>query len=193
MVGIIDQYRSQVQQALESVPQARIMEAVAALLEVHRRRGTVFVLCPPEDAGTVEPLVRELAQGAASGPFAFRLVRLYGTPGQVVAWQSEWAYEDVYVEQMRGVIRPGDVVLAVSRQGQSMGMVRALLAARRSGATTIAIVGYDGGMVKDVAAICLHVQSSRPEQIQDAQVMLEHTLSYTLRRLLSTGPGRRAG
>lgn len=181
---LIHQYADEVHDALQNVPEGRIMEGAQALLAVHRRRGTVFVLCPPEESDSVNHFVRELASGIGVGPFAFRLVRLYGSPAQVVAWQNDWAYEDIYAEQMRGVIRRGDAVIAISRRGENLNMVRALQAARRAGATTIAIVGYDGGLMKDVADIVLHVPAHQAEQVEDAEAMLEHVLCITLRRLL---------
>lgn len=188
MLDSIETYRREVYSALSSVSGARIMEAVQALLAVHRRRGTIFVLCPPEDSEAGSLFVRELAQGIGAGPFAFRLVRLYGAASQVIAWQNDWAYEDIYAEQMRGVIRQGDVVVAVSRQGESPAMVRALQSAARAGATSIAITGFDGGSLSQVAHISLHVEARRAEQVEDVQVMLQHMLCSALRRAIQEPP-----
>ncbi len=194
MSTLIDQYRDQVHEAARSVPGERVVAAAHALLEVHRRRGTVFVLCPPEDGESARHFVAALEQGIDAGPFQFRLVRLYGTPAGIIAWQNDWAHEDVYVQQMRAEIRPGDAVIVVSRRGQSLGLARALQAARRSGAVTLAVVGFDGGIARGLADVCLHVRCSRPEQVEDVQVMLAHMLSLSLRHLLdSTTVAREKG
>lgn len=185
MLDSIETYRREVSSALSSVSGARIMEAVQALLAVHRRRGTIFVLCPPEDSEAASHFVRALADGIGAGPFAFRLVQLYGSPGQVVAWQHDWAYEDIYCEQMRGVIRQGDCVVAISRRGDSLSVVRALEAARRAGAATIALVGPGGEPVAQAADIRLDIRAGQAEQVEDVLVMLEHMLCHTLRRLLA--------
>ncbi len=185
MSTLIDQYRDQVHEAVRAISSELVMEAAHALLEVHRRRGTVFVLCPPEDGEGAAHFVNELEQGIGAGPFQFRLVRLYGTPAGVIAWQNDWAHEDIYAQQMRGQIRAGDAVIALWRRGQSLGLARALQAARRSGAVTLAIVGPDAGAARDLADVCLHVRCSRPEQVEDVQVMLAHMLCLSLRHLLS--------
>ncbi len=193
MTSLIDEYRDQVHQAAHTVSAEQVLQAAHALLEVHRRRGTVFVLCPPEDGEAARHFVNSLEQGIGAGPFQFRLVRLYGAPGDIIAWQNDWAHEDIYAQQMRGEIHPGDAVIALSRRGQSLGLVRALQAARRSGATTLAIVGSDGGAIGSLADVTLHVQSERLEQVEDVQVMLAHMLCMSLRRLLDTGaPGQHA-
>ena len=192
MSSTIEAYRDEVHQAAATVPASRISEAARALLDVHRRQGTVFVLCPPEDGESVRHFVHGLEQGIGAGPFRFRLVSLYGAPSQVVAWQNDWAYEDVYARQMHGEIRAGDAVIAVSRRGQGLGLVRALQVARRAGAATLAVVGFDGGEVKGLADVCLHVRCSRLEQVDDVQMMLAHMLCAELRRLLSTDSPRNA-
>ncbi len=187
MSDSISRYREEVHRAAETVPADQVMAAAQALRDVQRRRGTVFVLCPPDDAGSVSHFVSELEQGIGAGLFQFRLVRLYGAADQVIAWQNDWAYEDVYAEQLRAQVRAGDAVIAVSRRGQSLGMARALRAARRSGATALVVVGCDGGELMDLADVCLHVRSDRPEQIADVQTMLAHMLGAGLRQLLGRG------
>lgn len=184
MSALIDRYRDEVYDAARTVPGAQVLEAARALVEAHRRGATVFLLCPPDDGESVGHLAHELQWGIGAGPFRFRLERLFGTPGQVPAWQNDWAYEDIYVAQVHGRVSPGDVLIVISRRGQSLGMVRALEAARHSGATTVAIVGFDGGAIKNLADICLHVRSDRMEQVEDVQMMLAHMLSVTLRQLL---------
>ena len=140
-------------QALHTVPEAQILEAARALQEVHERRGRVFVLAAPSDELTGRHLSEELARGVAAGAFRFSPVALQSAPGQVAAWQGDWVYEDLYAEQMRGHVSQGDVVVALSRRGQELGLVRALGAARRAGARTIALVGFDGGMLAGAADI----------------------------------------
>jgi len=184
----IDRYLDQVYEAARTVPGEQVLAAAHALVEADRRGATVFLLCPPDDGESVGHLANELQCGIAAGPFHFRLERLFGTPGQAAGWQVGWAYEDIYVAQLRGRVSPGDVLLVISRRGRSLGMVRALEAARRSGATTVAMVGFDGGAIKELADVCLHVQSDRIEQVEDVQMMLTHMLSAALRDLLAASP-----
>lgn len=180
----ISQYRDQVYEALQTVPNGPIVAAVDILREAHRRQANVFVLCSPADGGDTEHIAQELAKGIEAGPFAFHLVRLFGKRQPGLAWDAGWAYEDVYTEQMRGRVQPGDVVIAISRQGQALGTLRALRTAKRTGATTIAMVGFDGGELKDAADICLHVRSGVAEQVEDVQTVLAHMLCAGLRGLV---------
>ena len=184
MSELIRQYRDQVMAALATVLEDDLVRAVDALLRAHEQGARVLVLCGPDSVEDVSHLAHELEQGIDAGPFGFRLVRLY----EALRRQTSWAYEDLYAEQLRGEIHPGDIVVAISRRGQALGLANALRTARRAGATTIAMVGFDGGAVKEVADICLHVRSDRAEQVEDVQTMLTHLLCVSLRQQLSGAP-----
>lgn len=188
MLALIDQYQGEVYGALRTVPAERIVEALVALQDVDRRRGTVFVLCPPSDGENARRLAEELERGVRAGSFGFRVVRVSGLPGQIAAWQNDWAYEDIYAQQLQGLAGRGDLVIAISRQGQAPGPARALQAARHSGAESLAIVGHDGGLLGESANICLHIQSQQAEQVEDVELMLVHILSVGLRRLVRQSP-----
>ena len=190
MFGYLNQYEDQVYDALRSVSEAAIAEAASALADVYRRRGTLFVLCPPEDGADVDRFVHELGRDIGGGPSGFRLVELFGSPRQIVAWQNDWAYEDIYAEQMRGRIRRGDAVIAVTRRGDTANVVHALQAARALGARTIALVGAAGTAVHDVADITLRVGSEQAGQVQAAQMMLEQMLCAALQRVLAQAAER---
>ena len=53
--------------------------------------------------------------------------------------------EAMFARQVIAHARPGDVLLALSTSGTSASVIAALAEARRRGAATIALVGYDGG------------------------------------------------
>ncbi|MCL6431496.1 MAG: SIS domain-containing protein [Anaerolineae bacterium] len=183
--GAVAGYREEVYRALQTVPEARILEAIRALQQAHRCEGRVFVVASPADERVGQHLSEELAYGTAAGAFRFRPVPLESSLGPMAAWQSDWVYDDACTGRMRGLVARGDVILALSRRGQEPGLVRALEAARRAGAMTIALVGFDGGMLADAADICLHVRSSSLDQIEDVQTILVHSLCHGLRALLA--------
>jgi len=82
---------------------------------------------------------------------------------------------------------PGDAVLALSTSGNSANVIAALAEARRRGLRTIAMVGYDGGMVA-ADALADHVVVTRSEhipRIQEAQASAYHVL----RELVELAPG----
>src|SRR4030095_11363552 len=66
------------------------------------------------------------------------------------AWANDAEREDVFVNQMRGLLTSNDLVITISVHGGtgfSADLVRAIRYANQIGATTLALVGFDGGIL----------------------------------------------
>src|SRR5438874_4295424 len=60
---------------------------------------------------------------------------------------NDYAFEEVFARQVRGLAQPGDVVMAISTSGSSPNVVRALEAAP-SGAVRVALCGPRGQLAE---------------------------------------------
>ena len=79
--------------------------------------------------------------------------------GLMTAYSNDISYDDVYSEQLKNLMDPGDLVIAVSGSGNSENVVRAIEYANESGGVTLAICGYDGGKIKKLAKHSLWIPS----------------------------------
>ena len=71
----------------------------------------------------------------------------------------------------------GDDLLVVhSTSGTSENVVRAVEAADRRGARTVALTGADGGPLEEAADLCLPVPADDPARIQELHLALEHAV-----------------
>jgi D-sedoheptulose 7-phosphate isomerase len=87
---------------------------------------------------------------------------------------NDYSYDEVFERQVRGFVRPGDVVVAFSTSGRSPNVVRGLEAARELGATTVFFGG--GQPASDHADIALLVPSTSTARIQEMHVLLLHLI-----------------
>ena len=86
---------------------------------------------------------------------------------------------------MRGSnnVDAGDVVIAISTSGNSPNVLEAVRVANASGAPTIAFTGFDGGELSSLAALNVHVPSSRIEHVEDLHLVIEHLICSVLREM----------
>jgi D-sedoheptulose 7-phosphate isomerase len=99
----------------------------------------------------------------------------------MTAWSSDTAYEDLFAEQLRGLMRPGDVVVAFSASGKSPNVLRAVELAHRMGGITIGFSGFDGGPLSRLVDVPVVVPCDCMEQIQDVHLVLCHLTTTVLR------------
>lgn len=99
----------------------------------------------------------------------------------LTAWANDSGYEDVFVEQLRGIIQPGDIAFAISCSGNSRNVLKALELAKEAGAITIGLAGFEGGSLTSLCDTALIVPSDNMQIIEDLHLAVAHCL-FTLVR-----------
>lgn len=88
------------------------------------------------------------------------------------------SYEEVFTQQMQDHFNEGDVLIAISASGNSMNVVKAAEYATSLGGTSIGLVGFEGGKLKDSCDICLFTPNPKGDYgpIEDLHIILCHML-----------------
>lgn len=132
-------------------------------------------------AATALHLATDLAMLPPVDGTAFDVVCLNGNPAMVSALANDHGYESVFVRQL-GHLRAGDVVIGISASGNSPNCVAALMRARLLGATTVAIVGFDGGAMRDLGDAVIHVEADDYRVSEDVHLVTCHAIATALGR-----------
>ena len=72
----------------------------------------------------------------------FRGVSFCDNIGLVTAFVNDVAFEELFAGQLTAILEPGDLVIAVSRSGNSPNFVKAVECVHGAGADALAVVGY---------------------------------------------------
>jgi D-sedoheptulose 7-phosphate isomerase len=107
----------------------------------------------------------------------FRAVSLTDATGITCAGNDR-GYENCFVEQLDSLFRLNDVVVGISASGNSENVIRALQYANDNGGVSVALVGFDGGKMKEVAQHVIHIESEIGEYglVEDIHLMLDHLI-----------------
>ena len=97
---------------------------------------------------------------------------------------NDHGYEAVFERQLRVLARPGDIAVGLSGSGQSENVINAIRAAEAMGLRTIAMTGSDGGDLRGMASINVHVPTEPDDgPIEDAFMAILHMTVSRLKRL----------
>jgi D-sedoheptulose 7-phosphate isomerase len=110
----------------------------------------------------------------------FRGVCLADNIGLITAYANDLSYADVFEGQLRALMDEGDLVIAVSGSGNSPNVLKAVEYANANGATSLAVVGYDGGKLKPLCHKSVHVPSFDMQLCEDVHLMFGHMVMKTL-------------
>lgn len=98
----------------------------------------------------------------------------------MLAVANDNSYAEVFRYPLSVKLQPGDIVIGISGSGNSANVLNALSYAKENSATTIAIVGYDGGKMKKMADYCIHVEIDDMQISEDIHMVIDHMMMWVL-------------
>ncbi len=84
--------------------------------------------------------------------------------------------ELIFAQAVYGLGKPGDVLVCISTSGNSKNVVAAAQIAKGMGLTVVALTGKNGGMLKQIADICIAVPETETFQVQELHLPVYHYL-----------------
>ena len=86
----------------------------------------------------------------------FRIISLTDNTPYILAWGNDEGFDKVFVEQLKNLATPGDLLVAISGSGNSKNILSAVEWANTHGLTTVGCTGFTGGKLQTLAHQNLH-------------------------------------
>jgi D-sedoheptulose 7-phosphate isomerase len=156
-----------------------IARAGTLLAEALRGGGKVLACGNGGSAADAQHFAAELINRFEVERAPLAAVALTTDSSTLTSIANDYAYEQVFAKQVRGIGRRGDVLLAISTSGNSANVVEAMRAAHELGVGVVALTGNGGGrMGAMLAAGDLHicVPHKRTARIQEVHLLVLHCL-----------------
>jgi D-sedoheptulose 7-phosphate isomerase len=167
---------------LNSDLKEKVHEIVMVLITARESNKSVYIMGNGGSGSTASHFVGDLSKGTiVEGHPRFRAVALTDNVPNMLAWGNDSCYEDIFVEQLKNFLNPGDVVIGISGSGNSENVLRAIEYANKNGGITIGWSGFSGGKLKDIAKIPIVVPSQYMQRIEDIHLLLEHLITSLIR------------
>ena len=112
----------------------------------------------------------------------FRGISLCDNIGLITAYGNDISYDEVFAGQLKAIMDEGDLLVAISGSGNSPNVIKAVEYANSIGGDTLAVVGYDGGKVKELSKASVWVESFDMQLCEDVHLMFGHMVMKTLCR-----------
>lgn len=98
----------------------------------------------------------------------------------LTATANDGDYDLTFAQQVYGLGRPGDALLAISTSGNSRNVCNAVIVAKAFGLKSIALTGGSGGELATLADIAIKAPSDDVAEIQELHLPVYHWLSTEL-------------
>lgn len=167
--------------------QAALVEEIAARVCDAVTHGHLLLTCGNGGSATdAQHLAEELIGRYRGNRRALPAVSLAADVSALTCIANDFGYDAVFARQLEGLGKPGDVLVCFSTSGNSPNISAALRAARSCGATTIALLGKDGGAARNLADLALVVASDDTAHIQAAHLFVLHYICELVEAAVTT-------
>lgn len=180
-VNHIKNYVSEVHVTLENLPIDRVAQVVVTIDEARLKAKRVYLFGNGGSAATASHFACDLTKGAiCKGKPMIKAFALTDNISILSAWANDTDYENTFSAQLVNFIETGDVAIGISGSGDSPNVINGMTIAKKNGATTIGLTGFDGGKLKDHVDISVIVPSHNIKQIEDIHLLLTHVITTCL-------------
>ncbi len=158
------QFFERVAQELGRIDPAEIQKLADLIYERYCQGRFVFVIGNGGSGSNASHFCEDLGKGTLARRFfdddrkkRLKILSLTDNTPYILAWANDEGFERVFVEQLKNLATPGDLLIAISGSGNSPNILRAVEWANAHGLTTFGCTGFSGGVLRTIAHYGLHV------------------------------------
>lgn len=187
-MGFAGEYIEGLKQCLDALLLEEVAEVIHCLEEAYREGKQVFIIGNGGSAATASHMACDLGnmtlpEGGYAEP-RFRVTALTDNVPWITALANDWGYEHIFSEQLKNLLRKGDLVIAISGSGRSANIIEGIRVAKALGAKVLGILGFDGGKAKEMVDASVIVRSEHYGYIEDVHMVLDHLITAYFRAQL---------
>lgn len=170
---------------LRRVDHASVRRMAQLVFAAWQGRRTVFLCGNGGNSANAAHIATDLVKLTAPrrGP-RLRALALGESLSGLSAVANDISYDEVFAEQLRSFLSPGDLVIGLSTSGSSPNVLRAVEYANLTGAVTVGITGLRGEKLQACAQHPIVVASTSVQQIEDATMLVGHLVCLMVRDLV---------
>ena len=180
----VDEYKGKLNDLFDQIDYDVLEQITATIVDAYKNDKTIYVAGNGGSAATASHykvdfgfFVRYFKKKR------IKVVSLTDHSPLMTAIGNDNSYDEVFTQQMQDYFNEGDVLIAISASGNSMNVVKAAEYANELGGTSIGLVGFEGGKLKDACKISLFTPNPKGDYgpIEDLHMIICHMLVSYLR------------
>ena len=138
--------------------------------------GTIFWFGNGGSCADSQHLAAELTGRFKKDRKSLKSISLTADTSVITCIANDYSYSDIFARQISGLARKDDLVIAISTSGNSPNVVSGLKTTKELGIKSIALLGNDGGLSKDLSDLPLIIPSNSTARIQEMHILIGHIL-----------------
>ena len=174
------QYLSRLSKEIDNLDKEQIDKALGLVFDAWER-GSQIITCG--NGGSAMTALHFITDWAKMIPMStgqsFYGRSLLDNMGILTAYANDVSYEDIFKCQLENILKPNDLLIAISGSGNSENIIRAVDYANANGAVTLGLCGFNGGKLKEKAQHSVWVNVNDMQLCEDIHAIFGHIVMKT--------------
>ena len=187
-------FLERVARELLRIDPAEVKALADAVYECYQSRRFVFLCGNGGSGSNASHFCEDLGKGTLrredfenDGKKRLRILSLTDNTPYILAWGNDEGFDRIFVEQLKNLASPGDLLIAISGSGNSPNVLRAVEWANRNGLKTFGCTGFGGGKLRALAHQGLHVPLDDMGIVESIHLSAFHWVVDDLHRRIGMG------
>ncbi|HDH05630.1 MAG TPA: SIS domain-containing protein [Nitrospirae bacterium] len=178
-------YLDQLKELLDIFPHERFEEIGQALMSAYDKEKQVFIMGNGGSGSTASHFACDINKGCCYGlEKKFKVICLNDNMPTILAYANDLSYNNIFIEQLKNLLQPGDIVIGISGSGNSENVLLAVSYAKEKDAVTIGLSGFDGGRLAQMVDLPFVAAIDDMQKVEDVHMIVVHMLMQYLRKSL---------
>jgi D-sedoheptulose 7-phosphate isomerase len=190
-------FLERVGQELLRVDPAEIKRLADVMYDCYERGCMIFVIGNGGSGSNASHFCEDIGKGTLrredfdnDNKKRVRILSLTDNTPYILAWGNDEGFERVFVEQLKNLASPGDLLIAISGSGNSPNILRAVEWAKRHDLKTFGCTGFSGGKLRTLAHHNFHVPLDDMGIVESIHLAAFHWIVDDLHRRIGLEDGR---
>ena len=152
-------------------------------MSAREKGNTIFVAGNGGSAATATTMANDIGFDIikkTGTDMPFKVFALTDNSSVITAISNDVGYENIFINQLKIHYRKGDKLLVISASGNSANVIKAAKWVKSQRGRVIGFLGFDGGKLKDLCDLTIHVKTEPGEYgpVEDMHLMVNHLLAH---------------
>ena len=153
-----------------------VSKSITAIVKSLKKANKIILFGNGGSAADAQHIAAELIGRFNFNRKSLPAIALTSNPSTITAISNDFSFDVVFSRQCECLVSKGDIVIAISTSGNSLNIKKAIIVSKKKGATTIALLGNKGGIIKKHVDIPIIVNSSSTPYIQEIHRIIYHII-----------------
>ena len=153
-----------------------VEKAIKEIINCLKKGNKIIIFGNGGSAADAQHIAAELVSKFKKDRKSFPAIALTTDTSILTSIGNDFSFDSIFSRQCESLVVEGDVVIGISTSGNSINVKNGIIKSKERKAKTIALLGNNGGIIKDSVDIPIIVDNSSTSNIQEVHRVIYHII-----------------